>query len=172
MRRPAEQDRGHARQARQVAVVLIATVMLWMFLTWAGGFYGWEPRFALLIDFLALAGFAWAMIVALRLWRARRPGAEHAPQDAPQDTPRDAPRGAPADVPAGTRHARGAGRAGSAGGGRPWHEMLGVARDASPAEIRAAYRRRARELRAARDRTQLRALAAARDRGLRTTANA
>jgi hypothetical protein len=70
--RKADQDRRHARQVRQVAVVLVVTMVAWMFLSWAGGFYGWQARFAFLIDFLALAAFAWALIVTFRLWRERR----------------------------------------------------------------------------------------------------
>ena len=59
------------RQVRLVALVLAATMALWMFASWAGGFYGWQPRFAFLFDFMALAAFAWALIVSWRLWRAR-----------------------------------------------------------------------------------------------------
>ncbi len=66
-------EASRRRQVRQIAVVLAGTMALWMFLTWAGGFYGWPPRFAFLIDFLALAAFAWALIVSLRLWRTRHP---------------------------------------------------------------------------------------------------
>ena len=72
MARDEKQERAHARQIRQVAVVLVATMVLWMFFSWAGGFYEWPPRFAFLFDFAALAAFAWALIVSVRLWRARR----------------------------------------------------------------------------------------------------
>ncbi len=72
MSQRSEQDRRHGRQVRQVAAVLVITMVLWMFLSWAGGFYGWQPRFAFLFDFLALAAFAWALIVTFRLWRERR----------------------------------------------------------------------------------------------------
>jgi hypothetical protein len=54
--------------------VLAATMVLWMFLSWAGGFYGWQARYAFLIDFLALAAFGWALSVTYRSWRARRAG--------------------------------------------------------------------------------------------------
>ncbi len=70
--RPPAQDIRHARQVRQVAGVLVVTMALWMLASWAGGFYGWPARFAFLFDFLALAGFAWALIVTFRIWRARR----------------------------------------------------------------------------------------------------
>jgi hypothetical protein len=63
---------GDARQVRLVAIVLASTMVLWMFASWAGGFYGWQPRFAFLFDFLALAAFGWALFVTYGLWRARR----------------------------------------------------------------------------------------------------
>ena len=72
MSQRSDQDRRHARQVRQVAMVLVGTMLVWMLLSWAGGFYGWQARFAFLIDFLALAAFAWALIVTFRLWRERR----------------------------------------------------------------------------------------------------
>lgn len=68
----AKERPGDAGQVRLIAVVLVATMALWMFASWAGGFYGWPARFAFLFDFLALAAFGWALIVTFRLWRARR----------------------------------------------------------------------------------------------------
>ena len=65
-------DQAHGRQIRLIAAVLVVTMLLWMFLSWAGGFYGWPARLAFLIDFAALAAFAWALIVTFRLWRSRR----------------------------------------------------------------------------------------------------
>jgi hypothetical protein len=152
--RPHDTDTGLARQARQVAVVLVATAVLWMLLTWAGGLYGWPARFAFLIDLLALAGFAWALIVSLRLWRARRNRSGDEPQAATDPRPR--PRKV-RQVP----QARGS-------GATPWFETLGVARDADEAEIRAAFEARAREIRPRRDKDRMRQLARARNRGLRT----
>jgi len=72
MPRIGEQEQIHRRQVRLVAVVLAVTMVLWMIASWAGGFYGWQPRFAFLFDFLALAAFAWALIVSYRIWHARR----------------------------------------------------------------------------------------------------
>ena len=77
-RRPAPPSRtapdrpGDARRVRLIAAVLMATMVAWMLASWAGGFYGWPARWAFLFDFLALAAFAWALIVTWRLWRARR----------------------------------------------------------------------------------------------------
>jgi threonine/homoserine/homoserine lactone efflux protein len=67
-----ERDRQNARQARVVAVVIAATMVVWMTATWLGGKLGWEARYAFLFDFLALAGFMWAMIVTFQIWRKRR----------------------------------------------------------------------------------------------------
>ena len=61
-----------ARQARLVAIVLIATVVLWLGAQKVGGEMGWPPKFVLLFDFAALAGFVWALVVTYRIWRARR----------------------------------------------------------------------------------------------------
>ena len=67
-------DRAGSVQARVVAVVIAATMVLWMGAQWAGGRLDLPPRFALLIDLMALAGFAWALIVTYGLWRRRRGG--------------------------------------------------------------------------------------------------
>lgn len=72
MTRNGDLEQTHRRQVRLVAVVLAVTMALWMVASWAGGFYGWQARFAFLFDFLALAAFAWALIVSYRIWRARR----------------------------------------------------------------------------------------------------
>lgn len=60
------------RDARVVAVVIAATMVLWMAAQWIGGEIGLEARYAFLFDFLALAGFLWAMIVTYQIWRRRR----------------------------------------------------------------------------------------------------
>ena len=68
----APQPDPHRAQVRQVAIVLAATMVLWMLASALGGFYGWQVRYAFLFDFLALAAFGWALIVTYRIWRARR----------------------------------------------------------------------------------------------------
>jgi hypothetical protein len=47
-------------------------MVVWMIAQWAGGELGLEARYAFLFDFLALAGFLWAMIVTFQIWRKRR----------------------------------------------------------------------------------------------------
>ena len=67
-----DRERRLARQGRLVAVVIAATMVLWMVAQWVGGEIGLEARYAFLFDFLALAGFMWAMIVTFQIWRKRR----------------------------------------------------------------------------------------------------
>jgi spore maturation protein SpmA len=61
-----------ARQARLAGIVLIATMVLWMGAQVVGGQMGWAPRFALLVDLAALAGFLWALVTTYQIWRKRR----------------------------------------------------------------------------------------------------
>ena len=61
-----------ARQARLVAVVLVVTILAWLGLQWIGGQMGWATRWVFLFDLAALAAFLWALIVTVRIWRARR----------------------------------------------------------------------------------------------------
>lgn len=73
----AVQDMGRkpdlaARQARLVGLVLIATMLGWMGAQAVGAEMGWPPRFALLVDLAALAGFLWALITTYQIWRRRR----------------------------------------------------------------------------------------------------
>lgn len=66
------QDRNLAGQARLVAIVIAATMVLWMGAQLLGGTLGWSPRFVFLFDLAALAAFVWALVVTTRIWRARR----------------------------------------------------------------------------------------------------
>lgn len=59
------------RQARLIGVVLVATMGLWIGAQALGAHFDWPPRFALLFDLAAAAGFIWAMIVAYRISRKR-----------------------------------------------------------------------------------------------------
>ena len=66
------QDRHLAGQARLVAIVIAATMVLWMGAQLLGSSLGWPPRFVFLFDLAALAAFVWALIVTYRIRRARR----------------------------------------------------------------------------------------------------
>ncbi len=68
----SDQDREMARQARLVAIVIAATMVLWMAGQWLGGQFGWETRFVFLFDLAALAAFIWSLVVTYRIWRRRQ----------------------------------------------------------------------------------------------------
>lgn len=70
--RPTETDHRLARQARRVAVVLMATMLLWMGAQVMGGKLGLPPALAFLLDFIALAAFLWSLVVTYQIWRRRR----------------------------------------------------------------------------------------------------
>ncbi|MBV0911434.1 DUF5337 domain-containing protein [Anianabacter salinae] len=72
MTQGSDKDRELARQARIVALVIAATMIVWMAGTWIGGAIGLPARYAFLFDFAALAGFVWAMVVTYQIWRKRR----------------------------------------------------------------------------------------------------
>jgi hypothetical protein len=72
MTAPLKDQLATAKQARLAAVVLVATMVLWMGAQVIGGEMGWAPRYALLIDLAALAGFLWALVTTYQIWRKRR----------------------------------------------------------------------------------------------------
>jgi hypothetical protein len=47
-------------------------MIVWMASQWIGGQIGLAARYAFLFDLLALAAFAWSLIVLFRVWRARQ----------------------------------------------------------------------------------------------------
>jgi hypothetical protein len=67
-----ETERHLARQARLVALVIAATMVLWVGAQYVGGEMGWPPKYVLLFDLAALAGFIWALVVTYQIWRKRR----------------------------------------------------------------------------------------------------
>lgn len=70
--RPDQTDLQRARQVRLVAIVLVATMVLWMGAQFFGGKLGLEARFVFLFDLLAIAAFVWALVVTYQIWRGRR----------------------------------------------------------------------------------------------------
>ncbi len=74
MTKPSPREIALAQQARLAAVVMCAAIVGWVVLGWIGRDYGWDPRYAFLIDFAALGAFAFALIVTFRVWRARQNG--------------------------------------------------------------------------------------------------
>ena len=67
-----ETERHLARQARLVALVIVGTMVLWIGAQYVGGEMGWPPKYVLLFDLAALAGFIWALVVTYQIWRRRR----------------------------------------------------------------------------------------------------
>lgn len=74
MTRTERKDMALARDARLVAVVIAATVVLWLGAQWLGGQAGWDARYVFLFDMAAIAAFVWALVATWRIWRrAQRP---------------------------------------------------------------------------------------------------
>ncbi|MBC7141984.1 MAG: DUF5337 domain-containing protein [Rhodobacteraceae bacterium] len=72
MTRPEPEDRSLAREARMVAVVIAATMLLWLGAQWLGGKEGWDARYVFLFDLAALAAFFWALVVTWRIWQRQK----------------------------------------------------------------------------------------------------
>lgn len=70
--RQTSAEARRARDARLVAVVLVATMALWLGGQWLGSQMGWETRYVFLFDLAAMAGFVWALVVTYRIWRGRQ----------------------------------------------------------------------------------------------------
>ncbi len=71
MTRPGPQ-KDQTRDIRLVAVVIAVTMLLWMGVQVVGADMGWPPKYTLLADLAALAGFIWALVVTYQIWRKRR----------------------------------------------------------------------------------------------------
>ncbi len=72
--RPPSGPDAFARRMRVTGGVIALTTVLWLLLGETGRQYGWDGRYALLIDLAALAAYVWALVVAWQLWRKRREG--------------------------------------------------------------------------------------------------
>ena len=68
----SERQKVLTRQARLAALVIAATMILWVLLQWLGGRLGMPERYVFLLDLFALAGFLWALIVTWQIWRKQR----------------------------------------------------------------------------------------------------
>ncbi|MFT7060060.1 MAG: Zn-dependent protease with chaperone function [Pseudorhodobacter sp.] len=76
IRKPSLSEQKQAAQARLVAIVLVATMALWLGAQWLGGALGLPARFVFLFDLAALAGFCFALLVTFRIWRQRKADAD------------------------------------------------------------------------------------------------
>ncbi len=68
----SDKEQRERRAGRQVALVIAGAMLLWIAAQWLGPKLGLPGRYALLIDFAAIGALLWALIVTLRIWRARR----------------------------------------------------------------------------------------------------
>lgn len=61
-----------ARKGRLAALVIAATMLLWMAAQVVGKATGLPGRYALLFDFAAIAALVWALVNIYQIWRARQ----------------------------------------------------------------------------------------------------
>ncbi len=60
------------RQIRRAAIVMAATMVLWMGAQFVGGQMGWPTRVAFLFDLAAIGALVWALVVTYWVWKERR----------------------------------------------------------------------------------------------------
>ena len=72
MSEPDPKEAARVRQAKLAAIVIAATMVLWLLAQFLGGQLGLPARYVFLFDFAALAAFFWALVVAFQIWRARQ----------------------------------------------------------------------------------------------------
>ena len=68
----AKESRREAKQGRVVGLVIAISMVIWILAQSLGPYLGLPGRYALLIDFLALVAFLWALISGMLMWRSRR----------------------------------------------------------------------------------------------------
>lgn len=67
-----QQEKALSRKGQTVGLVIAGTMLIWLAANWVGPALGLPGRYAILIDFLALAALFWAMVVTYQIWQARR----------------------------------------------------------------------------------------------------
>lgn len=65
-------ERRRRAQIRLAAIVMAATMVLWMGAQALGGQLGLPARFVFLLDFAAIAALIWALSVVFFVWKGRR----------------------------------------------------------------------------------------------------
>ena len=68
----AKESRREAKQGRVVGLVIATSMLIWILAQSLGPYLGLPGRYAILIDFLALVAFLWAIISGMLMWRSRR----------------------------------------------------------------------------------------------------
>ena len=61
-----------ARKGRMTALVIVGTAIYWVVGLFIGKQMGWSQRDLALIDLTALAGFIFAIVNILQIWRLRQ----------------------------------------------------------------------------------------------------
>lgn len=61
-----------SKAGQRLALVIAGTGVAWVLANMLGAHFGWSNRTRALFDLIALAGFAWAIFVAIGIWRARQ----------------------------------------------------------------------------------------------------
>ena len=67
-----DDEQARARAARRIAMVLGGTIVAWVAINAVGRALALPNALALMVDFAALAAFAWALVMTYRIWRTRR----------------------------------------------------------------------------------------------------
>lgn len=70
--KPTAEELRRVRQIRLAAIVMAATMILWVAGQYIGGQMGWSVRFAFLLDLAAIAALVWSLMVTYFVWKARR----------------------------------------------------------------------------------------------------
>ena len=66
-----KESRREAKQGRVVGFVIAISMVIWILAQSLGPYLGLPGRYAILIDFLALVAFVWAIISGMLMWRSR-----------------------------------------------------------------------------------------------------
>ena len=67
-----KESRSEIRQGRVVGLVIAVTMLIWILAQSLGSYLGLSGRYALLIDFIAMVAFLWAIISGILMWWSRR----------------------------------------------------------------------------------------------------
>ena len=73
----SDNDQRLVRQIRRAAIVIAATMVLWMGAQFLGGQMGWPARFVFLFDIAAFAALVWALVVTYWVWKERKRDPDH-----------------------------------------------------------------------------------------------
>ncbi len=66
-----EAEAADGRQMRLVAVVIAATMLLWLGVQWIGGRMGWPGKYVISAELAAIGVMIWSLLVTWLIWRRR-----------------------------------------------------------------------------------------------------